>query len=307
MRLRTLIAVVLVLALAGLAAFYVLTIPNGLPASALAPRTPDLANGETLFNIGGCASCHATPKQGDRLRLGGGLALRSPFGTFKAPNISPDPKAGIGGWSEVQFANAMLQGIGPGDQHLYPAFPYTSYQRMHLGDVRDLYAFLRTLPPDATPSQPHELAFPFNVRRGVGLWKLLFFDGKPFSPDPSKDALYNRGAYLVEGPGHCGECHSGRNLFGAIKPAQRFAGGAELEGDGWVPNITPHADGIAGWSADDLMYFLETGLTPEGGSAAGRMADVIRNTSKLSGEDRRAIAAYLKGLPARPGRKPPKG
>jgi len=169
-----------------------------------------------------------------------------------------------------------------------------------------MLAYLKTLPPDPAASQPHALTFPFNVRRLIGLWKLLFLDGKTFTPDPTKDAQYNRGAYLVEGPGHCAECHSGRNLLGAIKPSQRFAGGADLEGEGWVPNITPHLDGLAGWSVGDFEFFLSTGLTPDGASVSGNMREVIRNTSTLSPEDRRAMASYLVSLPPRQGAKPPK-
>ena len=297
---------VLVLVILGLAAFYVLTIPSTLPADALKPRTADLANGETMFNIGGCSSCHATPKQDDRQQLGGGLALRSPFGTFKVPNISPDPTHGIGGWTELQFANAVLKGVGRHSEHLYPAFPYTSYQRMTLDDVRDLFAFLKTLPPVAAASEPHQLPFPFNIRRGLGAWKVLFVDGRPIVPDQSKDAVYNRGAYLVEGPGHCAECHSSRNILGGIKPSGRFAGGANLEGKGWVPNITPHADGLAAWSVKDFEFFLETGLTPDGSGITGNMADVIRNTSQLLPYDRQAMAVYLRALSPIPGKAPPK-
>src|SRR5690554_3846012 len=161
------------------AALYLLTIPSVLSESELAPRTADLANGETMFHAGGCASCHATPGQEDKTRLGGGLALKTAFGTFKAPNISSDPQYGIGGWSEAEFVNAMLRGVGRDGEHLYPSFPYTSYQRMALDDVRDLFAFIKTLPADATPSAPHELQFPFSMRRAVGLWKLLYMDGKP--------------------------------------------------------------------------------------------------------------------------------
>jgi mono/diheme cytochrome c family protein len=221
------------------------------------------------------------------------------------PNISPDPRAGIGKWTELEFANAMLRGVGPGPQHLYPAFPFTSYQRMSLDDVRDLFAFLKTLPPDSTPSAPHVLSFPFSVRAGVGVWKLLFFDGRQFAPDPAKDAVFTRGAYLVEGPGHCAECHSARNVFGAIEPSKRFAGGADPEGKGWVPNITQHADGLADWSMKDFEFFLQAGLTPAAYSVAPPMAEVISNTSKLAPADRTAMAVYLKALPARPGRKPP--
>jgi mono/diheme cytochrome c family protein len=306
MQMRSIAKALLLLTVVGLAIFYVLTMPSTLPPEALKPRTADVGNGETLFNIGGCASCHATPKQADRLRLGGGLELKSPFGAFKVPNISSDTKAGIGSWTELQFANAALKGVGRDNEHLYPSLPYTSYQRMSLDDVRDLFAFLKTVPPEGSPSLPHVLPFPFSVRRLLGGWKLLFLDGKAFTPDPGKNALYNRGAYLVEGPGHCAECHSGRNLLGAIKQSQRFAGGADLEGEGWVPNITPHADGLAGWSVADFEFFLSTGLTPDGYSVSSSMADVIRNASKLTADDRRAVATYLVALPARPGRKPVK-
>jgi mono/diheme cytochrome c family protein len=298
--------VVLIAVVIGVAAFYALTVPSVLPPDAFEPRTADVANGETIFNIGGCASCHATPGQENHLKLGGGLALKSPFGTFKVPNISSDAKTGTGAWSEAQFANAILKGVGRNSEHLYPSLPYTSYQRMPLSDARDLFAYLKTLPPDPAVSQPHALPFPFNVRRLIGLWKLLFLDGKTFTPDPAKDVQYNRGAYLVEGPGHCAECHSGRNLLGAIKPSQRFAGGADLEGGGWVPNITPHPDGLAGWSVGDFEFFLSTGLTPDGASVSGNMREVIRNTSNLSLEDRRAMASFLVSLPPRPGAKPPK-
>ena len=292
------------LAVLGIAVFYTLTIPATLAHGAFAPRTVSLANGQTLFNAGGCANCHATPGQDNRLRLGGGLALPSPFGTFKVPNVSPDPNAGIGAWTEPQFADALLRGVGRHGEHLFPALPYTSYQRMALDDARDLYAFMKTLPPDAKPSEPHQVPFPFNVRRSLGIWKLLFLDGRPFTPDPAKDAVYNRGAYLVEALGHCAECHSARNPLGGIKAAERFAGGPDPSGKGWVPNITPHANGLEAWSAKDIEFLLETGATPAGATVGGEMAAVIRSTSQLSAEDRRAIAAYIKALPARVGSKP---
>jgi mono/diheme cytochrome c family protein len=303
MRLRNLVVLFLALALAGAGLFYVLTIPTLAVKGPLPARTPDLANGETMFHVGGCASCHATPKQEDQRRLGGGLALATPFGTFKVPNISSDAKHGIGAWPEEAFVNAMLRGVGRSGEHLYPSFPYTSYQRMALDDVRDLFAFLKTLPAEAMPSEPHQLPFPFNVRRGLGLWKLLYLDGKPFTPDPGKSAELNRGAYLVEGPGHCAECHSPRDMLGGIVAERRFAGGPDPEGKGWVPNITPHADGLAAWSARDIAYLLESGITPSYDSVGSNMADVVLNTGKLSAADRAAMAAYLKSLPPRPGKK----
>ncbi len=286
------------------AALYLLTIPSVLSESELAPRTADLANGETMFHAGGCASCHATPGQEDKTRLGGGVALNTAFGTFRAPNISPDPQHGIGSWSEIEFVNAMLRGVGRNGEHLYPSFPYTSYQRMTVDDVRDLFAFMKTLPAVERPSEPHDLKFPFNVRRAVGLWKLLYMDGRTFQPDPTREAALNRGAYLVEGPGHCAECHSPRDSLGGIIPERRFAGGPDPEGKGWVPNITPHEDGLASWSANDIAYLLESGFTPDYDSVGSSMADVVANTSKLSAEDRAAIAAYLKSLPPRPGARP---
>lgn len=304
MRLRTITVGFGVLAIAGAAAFYALTIPSPAVTGPLPPRTTDLANGETMFNVGGCASCHATPQQKNERRLGGGLALATPFGTFKVPNISPDATHGLGGWSEEAFVNAMLRGIGRNGEHLYPAFPYASYQRMALDDVRDLFAFIKTLPAEARPSEPHQLPFPFSVRRGLGLWKLLYLDGRPFTPDPARSAELNRGAYLVEGAGHCAECHSPRDVLGGIAAGRRFSGGPDAEGKGWVPNITPHADGLASWSAKDIAYLLQSGVTPESDSVGSNMADVVRNTAKLSDADRTAIAAYVKSLPAVPGRKP---
>ena len=310
MQRKTALTGLVLLALAGGAGFLLLTQPNDLPVESLKPRTADLANGQAMFNIGGCASCHAVPKKRpspeDRLLLGGGHALTTPFGTFLAPNISSDARTGIGAWTEQQFANAMLRGVGRAGEHLYPAFPYTSYQRMRLDDVRDLYAFLKTLPAVAKPSEPHQLSFPFSFRRGLGLWKLVFLDGKTFEPSPARSAELNRGAYLVEGPGHCAECHSPRSLAGNIDPERRFSGGPEPVGDGFVPNITPHADGLQKWSVKDFAYLLETGQTPEADSVGGSMADVATNTGLLSAADRNAMAAYLKSLPARPGKPPPK-
>ena len=306
MRWSRIMAVLAVLAVAAGGLFYLFTMPKLAVTGRLPARTANLANGEAMFNAGGCASCHATPKQEDSRRLSGGLVLATPFGRFHAPNLSPDAAHGIGAWSEEAFVNAMLRGVGRNGEHLYPAFPYTSYQRMTLADVRDLFAFLRTLPADATPSQPHELPFPFNLRRGLGLWKWLYLDGQMFVPAAGRTQLINRGAYLVEGPGHCAECHSSRDLFGGIIPARRFAGGADPEGKGWVPNITPGENGLASWSEKDIAYLLETGTTPDYDSVGSSMADVVINTGKLPASDRDAMAAYVKSLPPRAGKAPAK-
>jgi len=258
-------------------------------------RVHPAANGAVIFNAGGCASCHAVPNQPDRLKLGGGLAIPSPFGTFYAPNISPDPTDGIGRWSESDFINAVMMGVSPAGTHFFPAFPYTSYAHAKAEDVRDLFAYLKTLPPVAGKVRDHDVPFPFNIRRNIGIWKLLFFDDKPFAPDPSRSAAWNRGAYLVNSFGHCAECHSPRNFLGGIIAAQRFAGGPNPEGEGWVPNITEK--GLSDWDEKDIAYFLETGQTPDGDSAGGAMTRVIKNTSQLSDQDRTAIADYVKSLP----------
>jgi mono/diheme cytochrome c family protein len=295
----------------GLGAFWILTLPAVVPASALPPYTPNLDNGRTMFNISGCASCHAVPNinpdKVDRSQLGGGLALKSPFGTFYVPNISPDPKDGIGKWSEANFVTALWKGTSEYGNNLYPAFPYTSYQHMQLDDVRDLFAYLETLPPVPGRVRRHDLAFPFNERRLIGGWKLLFLHGGPFVPDPSKSAQWNRGAYLVNGPGHCAECHSPRNALGGIIENERFAGGPSPDGQGWVPNITPvglqRLDEV--WSQKDIASFLADGMMPSGDFAGGTMADVIRNTALLTIDDRAAIAAYIAALPPVVGPTPP--
>lgn len=292
---RKLLLAVFVLLAAGIGTGWFLSAPHKMPASALAARSADLSNGRTMFFAGGCASCHATPGQDDKTRLGGGLGLKSPFGTFYVPNITPHPQDGIGAWSEADFATAMWKGTSPDGRHYYPAFPYTSYTRMRIEDVRDLFAFLKTLPAVAGRVRDHDLPFPFTLRRGLGLWKLLFLDEHRFRPEPAQSAAWNRGAYLVNAPGHCAECHSARNALGGVETAGRFAGGPDPEGKGWVPNITQK--GLGSWSAGDIAYLLETGDTPEGDSVGGTMTAVVRNTSQLAAADRQAIAAYIKTLP----------
>src|ERR1043166_1177159 len=198
--LRRLVIAATVVAVLGGVAFWFLTIPQTISAGALAPRTADLANGRTMFIAGGCSGCHAVPNEDDKTRLGGGLALKSPFGTFYVPNISPDARDGIGRWSEADFVTALTKGTSPDGRHYYPAFPYTSYQRMRLDDLRDLFAYIKTLPAVSGSVRDPDMAFPFGFRRGLGLWKLLYLDGARFAPDPAKSPALNRGGYLVEGP-----------------------------------------------------------------------------------------------------------
>ena len=293
---KSLVALVLLAAAAlGGVAFRVLTTP-AVPQIALAPYNPDLANGRTMFLIGGCSSCHAVPKQDDATRLGGGLALPTAFGTFHVPNISSDAKDGIGGWSEAQFIAAMRFGISPSEEHLYPAFPYTSYHAMRTEDLRDLFAYLRSLPaiPGTTPA--HALKFPFNIRRAVGLWKLLFLDDAQFKPDASQSAQWNRGAYLVNGPGHCAECHSPRNFLGAIIAGRRFTGGQSPTGQGGVPDLTQGK--LHEWKVEDFVEVLDSGMTPDADRVGAAMVDVVANTRQLGAADREAMAVYLKSLRA---------
>ena len=300
---RRLVPATAVLALAGAAIFWFVTAPaplSGERLQAIAAEPGDAGAGRSVFFAGGCASCHAAPgASGDaRLVLAGGVRLKSDFGTFVAPNISPDPDHGIGGWTLEAFANAMLAGVSPEGSHYYPAFPYGSYGRMSNKDVADLFAFMKTLPSDATPSGENEIAFPFSVRRLLGGWKFLFFsDAERVTLTSAETEQLARGRYLVEGPGHCGECHSPRNALGGFSGAW-LSGAKNPEGEGVIPNLTPGARDLGGWSQADIAYYLESGFTPEFDSVGGSMVEVQKNMAELSAEDRIAIAAYLKALPA---------
>src|SRR5580704_17644663 len=221
--LRRIFLCLVVAACVGFAIFWWLTAPPTASAVTAPAYTPDLANGLTTFNAAGCSSCHAVPGQPDRFKLGGGLAIPSPFGTFYAPNISPDPADGSGRWTEAQFVTAVTKGISPEGTHYFPAFPYTSYAHARPEDIADLFAYLKTLPPVSGKGRDHDVPFPFNIRRNIGIWKLLFMDDKPFKPDTARSASWNRGAYLVGVLGHCAECHSPRNFLGGIIGSERFA------------------------------------------------------------------------------------
>lgn len=294
-RLRRLFLLSAAVALLGLAAFWFLTIPATVSEAALGPHTPDLANGKTMFLAASCSACHAVPLQEDSNRLGGGFGLVSKFGTFYAPNISPDTKDGIGAWSEAQFITAMTKGTSPEGKHYFPVFPYTSFQWMKYDDLRDLFAYIKTLPPVAGESRGHDVPFPYNIRRMVGVWKLLYLDNEPFKSDPANSAQWNRGAYLVNGPAHCAECHSPRNGLSAIVSGKRFSGNPIGYDKGGFPNITQSK--LKDWSEAAIAESLLTGMTGDGGRVGGPMVEVVHNTSQLSAEDRAAMAAYIKSLP----------
>ncbi|AZO24931.1 c-type cytochrome [Mesorhizobium sp. M1E.F.Ca.ET.045.02.1.1] len=302
--LKKLVGAVIVLGGAGAVAGWVLAAPVRLDDATVAQLgSGDAARGQRIFNAGGCTSCHAKPgSKGDaRLELAGGLELKTPFGTFVPPNISQDAKDGIGAWSEQDFANAMLRGVSPSGENFYPAFPYASYARMKPADIADLYAFMKTLPAVAGKAPGHKLAFPFNIRRGIGLWKRLYLSPEPVIalPDGTPDKVL-AGRYLVEGPGHCGECHSPRDFAGGVKKAEWLAGAVAAEGSGVVPNITPDGNSIKSWSEADIANYLETGFTPDFDSVGGAMVEVQRNMAQLTADDRAAIAAYLKAVPPHP-------
>jgi mono/diheme cytochrome c family protein len=268
------------------------------PGFAQAADAEAMKRGEYIFNAGGCASCH-TDEKNKGPPLAGGPAIKTPFGTFYGPNITPHPSAGIGDWTEANFVRAMREGIAPEGVHFFPVFPFTSFTKIREADLKDLWTYLRSVPASDVPSKPHDVAFPFNIRLMQFFWKKLFFTPGEFQPDPAKPPEVNRGAYLAEGLSHCGECHTPRNLLGGLERTMAYAGTRDGPGGEKVPNITPDPEtGIGKWSDGDLIDVLKNGMTPDGDFVGSVMAEVVRNTtSKLSDADLRAIIAYLKTLP----------
>jgi mono/diheme cytochrome c family protein len=265
-------------------------------ALAFGAAAQDVKRGEYVSKAAGCVGCHTEEKK-DAVPYAGGRALKTPFGTFFGPNITPHREAGIGAWSEADFVRAMREGRRPDGANLFPAFPYPSFTLMSDGDLRDLWAYLRSLPANATPSKPHELGFFYRWRFLVSIWKWFFFTPGPMAADAAKSAVLNRGAYLVQAMGHCGECHTPRNFLGGPKKS-RFLGGAKL-GETAVPNITPTR--LKKVSDGELKELLRTATTSDGDVLAESMAEVVRNTtSQLTERDLDAIIAYLRSLPALP-------
>lgn len=253
--------------------------------------------GHYLAKAGGCLACH-TEDSAAAVPFSGGRALKTPFGTFYGPNITPHPQAGIGRWTEADFVRALRQGMRPDGTHYFPAFPYTSFTRIADSDLRDLWAFLRTLPPNARTNRQHDLSFPFGWRLPLVVWKWLFFTPGPYTNDVKLTPAVNRGAYLVQALGHCGECHTPRNFMGGANQERHLAGGRGPN-DKRVPNLTPSR--LKTWSEEELKEFLLTGLTPNGDAANKTMDEVIRNTtSQLTPEDLAAMMAYLRALPPLP-------
>ncbi len=258
---------------------------------------PDIAHGAYLFGIGGCRACHTAPQK-DAPLLGGGRVLQTPFGPLSVPNISPDRVAGIGTWRAVDFLRAMRLGLSPEGQHYYPAFPYPSYTHMTRGDLLDLWAYLRSLPPVSKAAKRTALPFPFNIRSLIGGWKLLFFSAGKDIIGRNASRGQERGAYLVNGPGHCAECHTRRNFLGGWVRSDWLAGTGKGPGGKPVPGITGEdKTGLGKWTQDDIVFALKYGMLPDGDVVGGEMGLVVeQNLAGLSDDDAKAMADYLKSL-----------
>lgn len=291
---RLLAAVALLIAVA-VAAGWWLTRPRPLDAAALEGMSGDAARGAPLFVAAGCASCHVAPdaeEEDGPPVLAGGQAFSTAYGTFHAPNVSPGPQ-GVGEWSDAELVSALARGVSASGQHLYPALPYTSYENAELQDLLDIAAHMRTLPVSDTPSQPHDLSFPFGIRRSLGAWKILFADRGWVLEDPANEQIA-RGRYLAEALFHCGQCHTPRTRLGGMDRARWLQGAENPDGDGRIPGIAP---GQLDWSDTDVAAYLRTGLTPDYDSAGGHMVAVIENTSTLPDPDIEALVAYLRAVP----------
>ena len=288
-------------ALSGLLAAAVLLYlarPHPLSASIVPEHRRDIQNGKVMYHAGGCISCHKPgDKNADPLLPSGGFALKTPVGTFYPPNLTPDELTGIGKWSDIQFVNALMRGISPDNRHYFPAFPYTSYVRMKLTDVLDLKAYLMTLKPVHSPARQPDMALEPLVRMGMGIWKWIGFDRHPLKADPSRSDSWNRGAYLVAGPGHCNECHTPRNLFMAVDFSRHLQGGPHPEGKGKVPSLRGLKKRKRFSDVDDLNSALRFGeMLGYEDMSSGGMGDVQTNLSNLPEADTRAIAEYLLSL-----------
>lgn len=271
-------------------------------AQASGQEFTQIEKGRYLATAADCVACHTIPNGGKS--FAGGRAIETPFGNITAPNITPDAETGIGSWTDEQFDNAVRNGVRPDGSRLYPAMPYTSYTKMSHDDVAAIRAYLNTVEPVRHPAVANTLPFPFNIRASMRVWGALYFHPGEFKPDPQKPADWNRGAFLVEGPGHCTACHTPKSVLGGDKTSD-YLRGSHLQG--WfAPDITnDERVGLGQWSSDDIVAYLKTGhnrIT----AATGPMAEEIEHsTSKLKDEDLMAMAAYLKSLPGSADSPPP--
>ena len=300
MNLKRLLAGLVLLGAMGAAAGWMLSAPQPLTAAALPKHTADLANGERLFHAGGCLSCHKPDKAdtaADPKLPSGGMAMHTPAGDLYPPNLTPDPETGLAKWTDLDFVNAVQRGISPDGQHYIPAFPYTSYAQMKTEDVLDIRAYLASLAPVTSPKK-NGLPLEFFVRRGTGLWKLLGLDTTPWTPDPAQSASWNRGSYLVNGPGHCNECHTPRNLFMVTDKSRFLMGGPHPEDPKIkVPSLHDLTSRKCYKNAKDIAFAFANGaLSGCEKIESGGMASVQTNLSHLPDEDQLAIAEYLLSL-----------
>jgi mono/diheme cytochrome c family protein len=258
--------------------------------------------GEYLAAAGNCVSCHSSERGRP---FAGGLEFVTPFGTIYSTNITSDPETGIGAWTLDEFRNAMRRGERPDGEHLYPVFPYTSFAKISDADIEALYAFLRTLAPVKYTPPENDLGFPFNQRWTLGLWKSLYLDETPFAADPSQSTAWNRGAYLVQGLGHCGECHTPRNFLGAADTEFALTGASYLERvegklSTWsAANLTGASDGLAMWSNEDIADYLKLGFSHRAGVFGPMNKVVVNSTRHLTDDDIAAMTLYLKSLPGK--------
>ena len=256
-----------------------------------------LDRGAYLFSAADCGACHTNVKAKGPM-LAGGRPLKTPFGTFYTPNITPDPQTGIGRWSDADFTLALRRGVSPGNDHYFPVFPYGSFTKMTDQDILDLKAYIFSLPPVSQANREHDIDFPFGWRFSVWFWKQLNFTEGPMVPDAARSPEWNRGAYLVEALAHCGECHTPRGWFGGLETSLAMSGTTDGPEGQKVPNITPDKDtGIGSWSPKDVVRVLRTGQLPDGDFVGSVMGEVVNGTSKLTDADRQAIAVYLQSLP----------
>lgn len=293
----TILALLLAL---GVTALWLASAPRGLTLADLADHTPDLANGERLYHAAGCRSCHKPSdalKDIDQSLPAGGFPLKTPIGTFYPPNLTPDPATGLGGWSDLDFVNAVQRGVSPDGRHYLPAFPFTSYAAMPTADVLDIKAYLETLAPIVSPARDPDVPLAALIRRGIGLWKWIGFNDARWQPDPARSDTWNRGSYLVNGPGHCGECHTPRTLLMASDRDRALAGGPHPDGGGKVPSLRDLISRGRYKDVKDIASALQFGeVLGYDKISSGGMGQVQTNISKLPEADILAIADYLASL-----------
>lgn len=284
--------------LLGAGAFSLLFLGTWFPPGLRGPEENDaVVRGEYVYRAAGGCTCHSDPDN-DEFSLAGGRPIKTPFGTIYGPNITPDPKTGIGGFSDEDFVRAMREGLSPKGEPYYPVFPYTSFTKMTDQDLADLKAYLFSLPPVEKENRAPEFRFPYSNRSSVSVWRGLYFDPKRFEPRDDRSAEWNRGAYISEALAHCVECHTPRTLLGATDDTRYYAGSVDGPEGQLAPNITPdEKTGIGGWSEPDIVWFLQTGFKPDGDDAQGLMGEIIEHGYRhLEEPDLKAIAVYLKAL-----------